>query len=130
MEVILREVGRAAVFCDERMAVAKFAAWLVKLEARAAGEPYRGDSLVVQGGGELVKAGNALAADGDKGIHGDKENAGSLAQAKLRNGRVILSESCQAPRWEKKTGKRILSVFQCARKLQPAHFSLYLVARL
>ena len=104
MEVILREVGRTAVFGDERMAVAKFAAWLVKLKARAAAEPYGGDSLVVQGGGELVKAGDALAADGDEGIDGDEKNAGSLAQARLRSGRIILAESCQTAALGKEKG--------------------------
>jgi hypothetical protein len=47
VEVIFGKIGGAAVFCDEGMAVAEFATRLVKLEARAAGEPYSGDSLMV-----------------------------------------------------------------------------------
>src|SRR5206468_264025 len=85
------------------MAVAKFAARLVKLETRAAGEPYSGNALVVQGGGELVKAGNTLAADGDKRIDSEEKNAGSLAQARLSGmAMLILPECLRQQGWEKK----------------------------
>jgi len=60
---------------------------------------------MVEGGGELVQARDTLAADGDEGIDGDEKDTGGLAQARLRNGEVILSEfHGQAALREKKKG--------------------------
>src|SRR5882672_10313300 len=114
VEVILGEAGGAAVFRDERMAVAEFAARLVKLETRTAGEPDSGDALMVEGGGELVESGHALATDGNQGIDGDKENAGSLAQTRLRDGRGHSTGMSQAAaEGKKKAGRRICPPLTC-----------------
>src|SRR4029077_19440226 len=99
--------------------------------SRGAREPHRGDPLMGEGGGELVQARDTLAADGDEGIDGDEENAGGLAQTKLRNGEDILSEfHGQAVLGEKKkAGKRICPPLMCPATVA-GHFALCLVARL
>ena len=76
--------------------MAELTARLVHLESRAAGEPDSGDPLMVEGGSELIQTRDALAADGDKGIDGDKNNAGSLAQAGLRDGKFHSTGMYQA----------------------------------
>jgi hypothetical protein len=75
--------------------------------------------LVVEGSSEFVQAGNALATNGDKGIDGDDENAGSLVQARLRVAILILPECLDHQRWEKeKAGRRI-----CPPLVRPESFS-------
>jgi hypothetical protein len=92
VEIAFGQVDAATVFGDEGMLVAEATARLVELEARAAGEPDRGDAGMIEGSGELVEARNAPAARGDERINGDVKNAGSLAQTRLRKVRSILAE--------------------------------------
>jgi len=70
---------------------------------------------MVEGGGELVQARDTFAADGDEGIDGDEKDTGGLAQARLRNGEVILSEFMDRPRCEKRkrAGRRICPPLMC-----------------
>src|SRR4029077_5699168 len=63
-----------------------FAAGLVELETRAIGEPDGGNGFVVESGSELIEAREAAAPDGDQGVNGDVEDAGRLAQTRLRSG--------------------------------------------
>jgi hypothetical protein len=118
VKVIFRQIGGASILRDEGMAVAEFATRLVKLKARAAGEPYSRDSLMVQSGSELVQTGDSLAADGDEGIDSDEKDAGSLAQTWLRESELIVSEYLKEPRCEKKRRAE-----QSARLLVPGNFS-------
>jgi hypothetical protein len=48
------------------MGVAVFAASLVELETRAAGEPDGGDGFVVERRGEFIEAKEAASPEGDK----------------------------------------------------------------
>jgi len=92
VEIAFRHANDAAVLGNEGMLVAETAARLVELEARAPGEPDGGNAGMIEGGGELVEARNALAARGDERIYGNVKDAGSLAQARLRRVRSILAE--------------------------------------
>ena len=114
MEIILGEAGHTAVFRDKGMTVAELAARLVHLETRAAGKPDSRDTMMVEGGSELVQAGDALATDGDEGIDGDKENAGSLTQAGLRDGEFHSTGMSQAVgQGKEKGGQKILPALPC-----------------
>jgi hypothetical protein len=66
VEIVLRQINRAAVFRNEGMGVAVFAASLVELETRAAGEPDGGDGFVVERRGEFIEAKEAASPEGDK----------------------------------------------------------------
>src|SRR4029077_9710650 len=92
MKVVLRQINRATVLGDEGMRMAELAAWVVKMEARAAGQPDRGNALVIQRCGEFIKARYGLPSRGNQFINRNVEDAGSLAQAWLRVPSPILTE--------------------------------------
>src|SRR6266571_6585958 len=131
VEIILGEVNCAAIFGDEGMRVAMFAAGIVKLETRAGGQPDSGDASVVQGRSEFVKAMDGTTPLGNQRVDGDVEDTGCLAQAQLRNVEAYSSGIMRgaAPQEKKKGGQNHLPAFRFARHDQPRHF-LYLVTRL
>jgi len=92
MEIVLRQINGAAIFRNVGVGVTMFAAGLVELETRAVGEPDGGNGFVVESRGEFIEAREAAAPDGDQGVNGDVEDAGRLAQARLRSDEAILSE--------------------------------------
>jgi hypothetical protein len=71
VEIVFRQVDGAAVFRNEWMGVAVFAAGIVELEARAAGQPYGGNTLVVEGRCEFIEATMAGTPEGDECINSD-----------------------------------------------------------
>jgi hypothetical protein len=93
VEIPLRHADDAAVFGDKGMCVPQPAARIVELQPRSAGEPDCRDAGMVEGRGELVEAGNALAARGDEGIDCDVQDAGCLAQTGLPEAELHCSGS-------------------------------------
>jgi len=91
-----------------------FAASLVELETRAAGEPDGGDGFVVERRGEFIEAKEAASPEGDKRVNSDVEDAGGLAQTRLRSDKAhsngILRD---AESWEKKKGGQIALPASC-----------------
>src|SRR6267143_6601994 len=69
MEVVFRQVNGAAIFRNERMSVAVFAAGIVELKPRAAGQPDGGNGFVVEGRGEFIEAAEAGSPEGDERIN-------------------------------------------------------------
>src|SRR5258707_8395659 len=67
------------------MRVGVFAAGIVELETRTAGQPDGGNGFVVECRGEFIEAREAASAEGDQSINGDVEDTGRLAQARLRS---------------------------------------------
>src|SRR5260370_29427190 len=86
MEIVLRQINRAAVFRDEGMSMAVFAAGIVELETRAAGQPDGGNGFVVECRGEFIETQEAASPQGDQFINSDVEDTGRLTQARLRSG--------------------------------------------
>jgi hypothetical protein len=85
VKIILRQIDAASLFGNERMGMAQLSAWLVKLEARAAGQPNCRYSLVIERGREFIKADDAFSDLRKQSINRYIKNAGRLAQANLRN---------------------------------------------
>jgi hypothetical protein len=84
MKIVFGEVNTTSVLGDKRVRMAQFSARLIELQAGAARQPYSRYSLVIQGGRELIEAGNALSVLRKKGVDRYVENAGGLAQTILR----------------------------------------------
>jgi hypothetical protein len=92
MEVIFRQVNGATTFADEGMRMAILAARLVHLQARAAGDPHRGNPGVIKARAEFVESLKSLAAHWNKGIDSKIKYAGCLAQIVSEKLRSILAE--------------------------------------
>src|SRR5260370_11146637 len=106
MEIALREINRAAIFCDKRLGVTVFAAGIVELETRAASKPDRGNGFGIERRSEFIEAMETLSAEGNQRIHGDVKDIGCLAQTWLRNRVVHSIGTCEGagPLKTKKSG--------------------------
>ncbi len=82
MEIALRQINRAAVFCNKGLGVAVFATGIVELETRAASQPDCGNGFVIECGGEFIEAMETVSSEGNQRIDSDVKHIGCLAQAK------------------------------------------------
>src|SRR6267143_3936148 len=96
MEIALRQINRAALFCDKGLSVAVFPAGIVELETRAASEPDCGNGFVIEHRSEFIQAKEAVSAEGNQSIDSDVEHIGCLAQVWLRTSESILAEYVKA----------------------------------
>lgn len=85
MKIVLRQIDAASVFRNERMGMPQLSPRLVELHSRAAGQPNRGDSFVVQRRREFIKSSDNFPALRKQGINRNVENARSLSQTNLQN---------------------------------------------
>src|SRR6266478_4639772 len=112
VEIVLRKINCAAIFRDKGMSVAMFAAGIVELKTRAAGQPNGGNGFVVESRGEFIETLEAGSPQGDQCINSDVEDARSLTQTGLRTGEAystgIRKITC-AP--QKKGGQIVLPAF-------------------
>src|SRR6266700_928925 len=121
MKIVLRQINRAAVFRNERMRVAVFAAGIVELETRAVGQPDGGNGFVVECRGEFIEALKAASPQGDQFINSNVEDTGCLTQARLRIGEAPFYRNLER-RWaaeSKKGGQSVLPALSFARQTPP-----------
>ncbi len=103
------------------MRVAVFATRIVELEARSAGQPDGGNGLVVESGGEFIESRDAASLLRNQGINSDVEDAGRLAQARLRSGEAYSIGIPQVAAFvaKEKGGQKKLPALRCARQSRP-----------
>src|SRR5258708_36623410 len=124
MEIALREINRAAIFCDKRLGVTVFAAGIVELETRAASKPEGGNGFVIERRSEFIEAMETGSPEGNQRIDGDVKDIGCVAQTWLRNRVVHSIGTCEVavPRKRKKAG-RLLGPLDWRRRLTPGVLS-------
>src|SRR6266849_2082126 len=96
MKIALRQINRAAIFCDKGLAVAVFPAGIVELETRAASKPDGGNGFVIESRREFIQTMEAVSAKGNQHIDSDVKHIGCLAQAGLRTSGVHSSGICKS----------------------------------
>jgi hypothetical protein len=121
VEIVFRQVNRTAVFRNEGMHVSVFSARIVELETRSAGQPDGGNGLVVECGGEFIESRDAASSHRNQGINRDVEDAGRLAQARLRSGEAYSTGIPQVAALgaKEKGGQKKLPALRCARQSRP-----------
>src|SRR6266702_5415631 len=130
MKIVLRQINRAAVFRNERMRVAVFAAGIVELETRAVGQPDGGNGFVVECRGEFIEALKAASPQGNQFINSNVEDTGRLTQSRLRSGEAYsIGIWKDAGLRKEKGGQSVLPASSFARQTPPGPFSSYLVPR-
>src|SRR5882757_4748718 len=131
MEIALRQINRAALFCDKGLSVAVFPAGIVELETRAASKPDGGNGLVIESRSEFIQTREAVSAKRNQRIDGDVEHIGCLAQVWLRTSGVHSSGICKGAglRKTEKAG-RLLCPPDGVRRLAPGFCPGNLAARL
>jgi len=113
VEIVFRQVNPAAVFSNEGVRMTVFTAGVVELESRAAGQPDGRNALVIERRGEFIEAMDAASPEGNQCINRNVENAGRLAQARLR--------SCEAHSIGILKGAVFLERKKAGRSLCPPH---------
>src|ERR1700732_72827 len=106
------------------MRVAVFTTRIVELETRSAGQPDGRNGLVVECGGEFIESRDAASSQRNQGIDRDVEDAGRLAQARLRSGEAysIGIPQVAALVAKEKGGQKKLPALRCARQKPAGHF--------
>jgi len=86
VEIVLRQIDRAAIFSDEGMRVAVFAAGIVELETRNGWSARRaGMASWSSAAVNSSRPGRLPPRRGIRAFNGDVEDTGRLAQARLRS---------------------------------------------
>jgi hypothetical protein len=92
VKVTLRQINRAAVFSDEGLSVAVFAAGIIELEPGTAGQPHGGNACVIKRRCEFVKAMEAVSTKRNQRVDGEIKDIGCLAQSVSEAACTILTE--------------------------------------